>query len=207
MKFLKKHPLTINESLSEDLKDVEEILTDFFLSESDDDIEILPNNLRVNYHYMKICPQCDEDYTIKCEYNYSAARIYCQCQNCQWEDTEDNFIQPIIERENQSFGINSFSVFNDYKEQVHKKWNSSLSELTSSQKERLSHLINPFGFHIFFIDNNIQSTPEPPQQWPSATQHQGRYNRIWIITTQDVIDELIEEITEEREPITTIEKI
>lgn len=198
MKFLKKHPLTINESLSEDLKDVEEILTDFFLSESDDDIEILPNNLRVNYHYMKICPQCDEDYTIKCEYNYSAARIYCQCQNCQWEDTEDNFIQPIIERENQSFGINSFSVFNDYKEQVHKKWNSSLSELTSSQKERLSHLINPFGFHIFFIDNNIRT---------GAWYISPSYDKIWIITTQDVIDELIEEITEEREPITTIEKI
>jgi hypothetical protein len=147
---------------------------------------------------MKLCPHCEDD-DIKCEYNYSSGRVYCQCQNCKWEDTEDNFIQPIIERENQSFGINSFSVFNDYKEQVHKKWNSSLSELTSSQKERLSHLINPFGFHIFFIDNNILHSTG----WNISPS----YDKIWIITTQDVIDELIEEITEEREPITTIEKI
>ena len=112
MKFLKKHPLTINESLSEDLKDVEEILIDFFLSESDDEIEIVPNHLSVNYRAMKLCPHCEDD-DIKCEYKYSSGRVYCQCQNCKWEDSEDNFTQPIIERENQSFGINSFSVFND----------------------------------------------------------------------------------------------
>jgi len=199
MKFLKKHPLTIKESLSEDLKDIEEILIDFFLSESDDEIEIVPNHLSVNYHAMKLCPHCEDD-DIKCEYNYSSGQVYCECQNCKWEDSEHIFIQPIIERENKSFGINSFSVFNDEYHLVHQKWNSTLSSLNSSQKERLSHLINPFGYHIFFIDNTIW--------FDSLNQYtQPAYDRIWIITTQDVIDELMEEIKEERKPVTKIEKI
>lgn len=191
MKKIKNYKRFLKESKSEDKQDVYDILYDFFLSESEEDFEITDSFLSIDTGTIKMCPYCGSG-EIGCDYSYNSGFKYCECFDCNHNDNETEFFVPLFERDSPRLITNSFSITDKEATSSWEIWNKLLSKLTSSQKERLSSLINPYGYFIYLIQN-------PDYYYTTLRQH--KFEDIWVITDEETIEKLNQEL-EDSHPAT-----